>query len=253
MNKDLVCSSLQAAPVAPCSATDQTLTRCATATQNRGNPSGWPLAWERTVVPDPAVGSDPRPPDGGRLVPGQKCSRLRSQRPDRLSAERRCRQSSRPPVARAGFGSARPDNEMTQSSRRSSRPSSFDRICQVTHEYPRLGNARYSAMWVRCQGCRRACGNAQTSPLGTTWMASRRPETAVQIRRISRRRHPTARSHHSVMTAAPLNRPWPPHPASRVRDWERKWERRSAARGGQTRSDAVIVAQPKCSDVRQRR
>jgi len=124
-----------------------------------------------------------------------------------LSAERRCRQSSRPPVARAGFGSARPDNEMTQSSRRSSRPSSFDRICQVTHEYPRLGNARYSAMWVRCRGCRRACGNAQTSPLGTTWMASRRPETAVQIRRISRRRHPTARSHHSLMTAAPLNCP----------------------------------------------
>jgi hypothetical protein len=37
-----------------------TLTRCGTATQNRGNSSGWPLAWERTVVPDQVVGSDAR-------------------------------------------------------------------------------------------------------------------------------------------------------------------------------------------------
>jgi hypothetical protein len=34
--------------------------------------------------------------------------------------------------------------------------------------------------------------------------------------------------------------------------WERKWERRSAANCGQTRSDAVIVALPKGSDVQQR-
>src|SRR5215469_5190271 len=104
MNEDLVCSSLQAAPVAVCSATQN-----AYAVRD-GDPEPWetragvPLKWERTVVPDPVVGSDARPRDGGRLVPGQKRSRPRSQRPDRLSTERRCRQSSGPPVARAGFG-----------------------------------------------------------------------------------------------------------------------------------------------------
>src|SRR5262249_50721773 len=95
-------------------------------------------------------------------------------------------------------------------------------------------------------------GTHRPAPLGTTWMASRRPEAAGHIRRIARRRYPTARPYR-VAATAPLNCPWPPNPASRVRDWERKWERRSAARGGQTRSDAVIVALPKGSDVRQRR
>jgi hypothetical protein len=71
-------------------------------------------------------------------------------------------------------------------------------------------------------------------------MASRRPEAAVHIRRIARRRHPTARAHR-VATTAPLNYPWPPHPASRVRDWQRKWERRSAARCGQMRSGAAYT------------
>ena len=33
-------------------------------------------------MPDPVVGSDARPRDGGRPVPERKCSRLRSQRPD---------------------------------------------------------------------------------------------------------------------------------------------------------------------------
>ena len=31
-------------------------------------------------MPDPVVGSDARPRDGGRPVPERKCSRLRSQR-----------------------------------------------------------------------------------------------------------------------------------------------------------------------------
>jgi hypothetical protein len=40
--------------------------------------------------------------------------------------------------------------------------------------------------------------------------------------------------------------------AALCRRWERKWERRSVASCGQTRSDALIVALPKRSDVQQR-
>ena len=252
MNKDLVCSSLQGPPVALRSATDQRLRGARRRPRTVETRAGgrWHGSAQSCRTRSSARTRDPRMAGDWYPTKNAPDSDLSGQIPQRRTPVSPVIQAARRP--RRIRRSARPDNEMTQSSRRSSRPSSFDRICQVTHEYPRLGNARYSAMWVRCQGCRRACGNAQTSPLGTTWMASRRPETAVQIRRISRRRHPTARSHHSVMTAAPHNRPWPPHPASRVRDWERKWERRSAARGGQTRSDAVIVAQPKCFDVRQR-
>ena len=33
-------------------------------------------------MPDPVVGSDAQPRDGGQLTPDRKCSRLQSQRPD---------------------------------------------------------------------------------------------------------------------------------------------------------------------------
>jgi hypothetical protein len=49
-----------------------------------------------------------------------------------------CALSSGNPYQHVGIHTRRsacPDNEITQSSRRSSRPSSFDRICQATHEY----------------------------------------------------------------------------------------------------------------------
>jgi hypothetical protein len=50
--------------------------------------------------------------------------------------------------------------------------------------------------------------------------------------------------------------PWPSRdtvPGGLCRFWERKWERRSAARYGQVRSDVVMVAVLGRSDVQQRR
>ena len=102
MNEDLVCSSPRAAPSPPARRPINAYA-VRDGDPESWNPSGWPQ-WERTVVPDPVVGWDARARDGGRLVPERKCSRLRSQRPDRLSTERRGRQSSRPPVPRAGVG-----------------------------------------------------------------------------------------------------------------------------------------------------
>ena len=107
---------------------------------------------------------------------------------------------------------------------------------------------------MRCRGCRRACGDAQTSPARyDTDGVPGGLRRAGHIRRIARRRHPAARPYR-VATTAPFNCPGPPpHPASRVRVWERKWERRSAASCGQMRSDIVVVAASIASDVRQRR
>src|SRR5215469_17634539 len=103
-------------------------------------------------------------------------------------------------------------------------------------------------MWVRCQGVTEPVGTHRPAPLGTTWMASRRPEAAGHIRRIARRRHPTARPYR-VAATAPLNCPLSASPG---KSCPRLGAEMGAAIRRRLRSDAVIVALPKCSDVRQR-
>ena len=73
------------------------------------------------------------------------------------------------------------------------------------------------------------------SPLGTTWMASKPPEGAVHIRRIARRRHPTARPHR-VATTAPLSCPLAVSPG---KSCPRLGAEMGAAICRQLRSDAV--------------
>jgi hypothetical protein len=89
-------------------------------------------------------------------------------------------------------------------------------------------------MRVRRQRFRRACGSAQTSPLGTTWMASRRPETAVHIRAdIAPPDGPVTSRDDDCAAHLPLAA----SPGKACPRLGARWERRSAARCGQTRSD----------------
>ena len=117
----------------------------------------------------------PQPSAQARLSPGHRCHRATRQHDHGRAAHRRERRprpgqeprAHRPePVnmrvatgrnsmtrSRAESAIGCPDNEITQSSRRSSRPSSFDGICQATHEYALRATPAIRQNRMRRRGC----------------------------------------------------------------------------------------------------